>query len=120
MTDLRGRLRADLMEVEALIEGLVREREAIMAASLGSNADDEHDPEGATIAFEREQVSALLAGARGRRQEIERALVQWDDGGYGRCESCGGPIGQGRLEALPAIRLCIECARRAARGSRRG
>ena len=37
------------------IESLTREFEQVVAASESSNADDEHDPEGATIAFERQQ-----------------------------------------------------------------
>ena len=33
----------------------------MVAASRDSNADDEHDPEGATIAFERAQLRAILS-----------------------------------------------------------
>ncbi|MGH3425339.1 MAG: TraR/DksA family transcriptional regulator [Nocardioidaceae bacterium] len=32
-------------------------------------------------------------------------------GTYGRCEHCGDPIIPGRLQALPATRLCIRCTR---------
>ena len=42
---------------------LARDLEALFAASRDSNADDEHDPEGATIGFERAQLTALLAAA---------------------------------------------------------
>jgi len=34
--------------------------DAIVASSDSANLDDEHDPEGATVGFERAQVSALL------------------------------------------------------------
>jgi hypothetical protein len=42
---------------------------------MGSNADDEHDPEGATIAFERSQVDALAGLAQHQLAEVEAALL---------------------------------------------
>jgi RNA polymerase-binding transcription factor DksA len=81
-----------------------------MAASEDSNADDEHDPEGATIGFERAQLSALLDAARRRLTDAEQALERVVAGGYGRCESCGQPIGDERLAARPSARTCIGCA----------
>ena len=91
-----------LRESAAQIAGLERQHDEIVAASRDSNADDEHDPEGATIAFEREQVSALLAPARQRRADLLHAVEQVRSGGYGRCELCGEPIGAERL-ARPAV-----------------
>ena len=79
---------------------------------LDTNADDEHDPEGHTIAFERAQVDALVRQARDRLAEVDAALARLDAGSYGVCERCGGPVGDGRLEARPETRLCIDCARR--------
>ena len=52
----------------------------MVEASRDSNADDEHDPEGATIAFERSQVGALVADARHQVAEVEAALGRVDDG----------------------------------------
>jgi RNA polymerase-binding transcription factor len=82
----------------------------IVEASKDSNADDEHDPEGATIAFERSQVGTLVEDARHQLAEIEAARGRLADGTYGTCEECGGPIGEGRLEARPTARTCIRCA----------
>ena len=93
------------------IESLAREFDGVVAASRASNADDEHDPEGATIAFERQQIAALLDQARRRLADVEAALARRDAGGYGSCESCGGPIAPERLAARPAARTCIRCAR---------
>jgi RNA polymerase-binding protein DksA len=95
----------------AQIEALTREFDGVVAASRASNADDEHDPEGATIAFERQQVAALLAQARRRLADVEAALSRRDTGDYGICESCGRPIAAERLAARPAARTCIDCAR---------
>ncbi len=83
----------------------------MVAASRASNADDEHDPEGATIAFERQQVVALLDQARRRLADVEAALARRATGGYGRCERCGGRISPARLDARPVARTCVSCPR---------
>jgi DnaK suppressor protein len=92
------------------VADLERSHADVVAAARDANADDEHDPEGATIAFEREQVAALLAQARRRVEELRSALERPEAGAYGRCESCGQPIGEARLEARPTARTCIACA----------
>jgi DnaK suppressor protein len=83
---------------------------AMVAASRDSNADDEHDPEGATIGFERSQLGALVRQARLHVVEIDAAMERLDTGTYGLCEGCGGAIGEGRLDARPVARTCIQCA----------
>ncbi|MCZ2860123.1 TraR/DksA family transcriptional regulator [Blastococcus sp. VKM Ac-2987] len=95
----------------AQIGVLTREFDAIVAASQASNADDEHDPEGATIAFERQQVAALLEAARRRLADVDAAVTAVEAGTYGRCQSCGQPIAPERLAARPTARTCITCAR---------
>ena len=106
-----GRLEAERESARAQIAALTREFDAVVAASRSSNADDEHDPEGATIAFERQQVAALLESARRRLADVEAALARRDAGGYGVCEGCARPITPERLAARPAARTCIDCAR---------
>jgi RNA polymerase-binding protein DksA len=96
---------------QAQIEALTREFHQVVAASRSSNADDEHDPEGATIAFERQQVVALLEQARRRLADVEAAIRNVEGGIYGICETCGRPIAAERLAARPAARTCIDCAR---------
>ena len=92
------------------MEALTRQFDEIVAASRSSNADDEHDPEGAMIAFERQQVAALLERARRRLADVDAAVTAVEAGTYGRCESCGRPIGAERLAARPTARTCITCA----------
>jgi DnaK suppressor protein len=82
----------------------------VVAASRDSNADDEHDPEGATIAFERSQLDALANQARNHLVEIDAAIARLEDGTYGVCERCGQPISDARLRARPVARACITCA----------
>lgn len=83
---------------------------AIAAAAAGSNLDDEHDPEGSTVAFEREQLAALRSHAESHLLELDAALERLHTDRYGLCEACGRPIGDARLEALPATRVCLTCA----------
>lgn len=86
--------------------------EDVVAALRDSNADDEHDTEGQTIAVDRAMADALRHGARDQLERIDAALARLDEGGFGICASCGGPIGDERLEALPTTTLCIDCARK--------
>lgn len=97
-------------EAAAEAATLARDLEGLFTASRDSNADDEHDPEGATIGFERAQLTALLAAARERVAEVDEALRRVEAGVYGVCERCGQPIAAERLEVRPFTRFCIRCA----------
>ena len=107
--------RARLDELRATTIRRGRELEAafddIVEAAADVATDDEHDPEGHTIAWERQQLAALLQDARAELAEIDAALQRLDEGGYGTCETCGRPIAAARLEALPATRTCVGCVR---------
>jgi RNA polymerase-binding transcription factor DksA len=92
------------------IGAMSAELEGIISASAGSNADDEHDPEGSTLAYERARVAALLAEAQDALGDLDRALARLDAGTYFDCERCGSPIAPERLEARPGTRTCIRCA----------
>lgn len=83
---------------------------SLMDSSQDSNADDEHDPEGHTIAYERSQLSALAEQARSHLAAIDIAANRLADGTYWVCEVCGGPIGADRLEARPSTRACVSHA----------
>ena len=109
----RDALTAELDTTRASLQALTADLHALVAAATDSNLDDEHDPEGATIAFEREQLAALRDQARHQVDEIEKALGRLAAGRYGTCESCGGPIGDERLAARPYVRTCVTCSARA-------
>lgn len=85
----------------------------IVDSARDSNLDDEHDPEGTTIAASRAQVDALVRAAREQLGQIDAAESRLDAGHYGRCVRCGSVIPDGRLEARPATPDCVECAGRA-------
>lgn len=97
-------------QTQRAIATMTHDFQAVVHASADTNADDEHDPEGSTIAFERAQLAALLESARHALAEIDGALKRVVAGTYGRCEVCGTAIGHERLEARPAACLCLACA----------
>ena len=112
-----------LEEIDALLEEAARRLTALAAtyedlvsASADSNADDEHDPEGATIAFERSQLRTLVDQAQQRVLELEDARTRWLAGSYGICERCGNLIPAARLAARPSARTCVSCAAAPPRG----
>jgi len=106
----RALLTAGQAAAAAAVTALERELGGIIESAGLANSDDEHDPEGATIAFERQHVAALLGQARDQLAAVSRALRKLDDGSYGSCEHCGRPIAAQRLAARPAAASCIRCA----------
>ena len=108
--DLRRSIRAEIVRVEAQVLTLRQSFDAIVEAAELTSTDDEHDPEGATIAYERQQVAALIRLAGEDLASLQRALVRVNDGTAGLCEACGNTIATARLHALPGVRTCISCA----------
>jgi RNA polymerase-binding protein DksA len=66
----------------------------------------------ATHVFEQQRDLAMRDHARAQLQLVEAALAALDDDTYGACRSCGKPIAVERLQAIPWVALCIECARK--------
>ncbi|HEY1322563.1 MAG TPA: hypothetical protein VGF32_20070, partial [Streptosporangiaceae bacterium] len=85
----RELLAAARADAEARVAGLEREFQQIVEAAGAAGDDDEHDPEGATVAFERQHVAALLGQAREQLVQTGLALRRLDEGTYGVCEGCG-------------------------------
>ena len=108
--DVHGVLAAERADVVGRIAELRRELDQLIQDSVGANADDEHDPEGTTIAFERAQLSSLVEAAERRLVEIDRTAASLDAGTYGLCERCGQPIAAERLAARPTATTCVTCA----------
>lgn len=92
------------------VASLVSSFDGIVEATSDVATDDEHDPEGHTIAWERQQIAALLDEARTTLSDIDAAERRLSDGLYGRCTTCGRQIPPERLEALPAAPTCVDCA----------
>ena len=103
LTSLREETVAEIATLEADLT-------ALFEASRSSNADDEHDPEGSTIAYERAQLTAVRDAARRHLIDIDDALARLDAGTYGLCERCGRPIPPERLAVRPFATTCVPCA----------
>jgi DnaK suppressor protein len=112
MASAREVLLAERERTLRRVAALEREFAGLAAAATGAGADDEHDPEGATLAFERQHAAALLEQAREQLAAIDAALEAVQAGRYGTCARCGQPIGEDRLAARPAALTCVRCAAR--------
>jgi DnaK suppressor protein len=107
---IRNALEGERVTALARLQALDAELDGIVADAVDANGDDEHDPEGPTVAFERARVTALLADAHSHLGDLNEASVRLDSGNYSICETCRRAIPQERLETLPACRTCVECA----------
>lgn len=120
-TDRAATVAAERAATVERAAALARQVQGLAEQQAHTTHDDEHDPEGVTIGFERAQLQGLLAGARDEIEALDRAAARLAAGTYGRCGRCGGPIAPERLDALPAAETCIACAgaRRRRPGPRR-
>ncbi len=90
---------------------LTAERERVSgeleAIGVNSGTFDDGFADSGQVTAERGEVDALVGSLRDTLSDIDNALAKIDAGTYGLCEQCGKPIGEARLEAMPAARLCI-------------
>ena len=63
--------------------------------------------EGTSMAVDRLSQVAVHDKLQVTLADVDRAAAKLEDGSYGRCDVCGEPIGDGRLEALPWAVLCV-------------
>jgi len=112
MANPRELLLAERARALRRVDALEREFANLAEAASAAGTDDEHDPEGATLAFERQHTAALLQQAREQVAAVDAALGRAEAGRYGLCDRCGQPIGDGRLAARPAALTCVRCAAR--------
>ena len=110
--DPAARLTAERTATAGRVTALAAQVAALAEQQALTTHDDEHDPEGVTIGFERAQLLGLLAGARNDLGALDRAADRIVAGTYGVCLRCGAPIPDERLDALPAAETCLECASR--------
>jgi DnaK suppressor protein len=95
----------DLLRRELGDLGADPDRDEVSIEADAGFADRSHSTE------ERGRVLATAGSLRTNLREVERSLQKIDEGTDGRCDRCGGPIGEDRLEAIPWAVLCISCKR---------
>jgi len=106
----RQLLVAERSRAATRLSDLHADHRGFVDASRDSNADDEHDPEGTTIAFERAQVGSLVQQVELHLIEVAAALARLDAGAFGACRRCGVLLPDARLEARPSAQTCVSCA----------
>lgn len=110
----RSRLEEERSRLEELIEEARLElEEARQTESSAERSSDPGDAEAGSMKFEYEKELSIEQNNLDLLHKIERALQRIDQGIYGSCESCGTDIPVARLDALPYVVLCVNCARRA-------
>ena len=77
---------------------------------------DNHLGDTATATLDREIDYSLEENSEQVLRAIDAALRRIDEGTYGICETCGQPISEERLEAIPYATQCIDCRRKGERG----
>jgi DnaK suppressor protein len=105
-TDVEQLLRTRLEEIRTRIAEFAKAPEPGAGIGFGKRIGD-----GTSEAISRRNEIGVGNSLLVTEEKLERALVKLEEGSYGRCDRCGGPIAPGRLEAAPESALCIDCAR---------
>lgn len=90
-------------------DGLERDLTDLTERGADAVRDDEHDPEGQTIAWERAQAASLAEAARERIRDLDDAIRRSTDGAA-RCGRCDEPIPIERLLVRPDATTCVSCS----------
>jgi RNA polymerase-binding transcription factor DksA len=105
----RKRLDEERERLQGIADDLQREQEESTSDTGGElSSFDQHPGDSGTETFEMEKNVSLREQVDFELQEIEAAFQRLERGTYGTCQACGRPIGDERLEAMPATRFCVE------------
>jgi DnaK suppressor protein len=105
----RKRLEEERERLQGIADDLQRERDESVSDTGGElSSFDQHPGDSGTETFEMEKNVSLGEQVDDELQEIEAAFQRLERGTYGTCQACGRPIGDERLEAMPATRYCVE------------
>ena len=103
------RLEEERARLQGIRDGLQREQEEATSDTGGELSNvDQHPGDSGTETFEMEKNVSLQEQVDDELQEIEAAFQRLERSTYGTCQACGRPIGDERLEAMPATRFCVE------------
>jgi DnaK suppressor protein len=97
------------MKSAELYERLKKEKTELSDKIEQLRALGQPSAERADEASELEKRLALERRLEESLKEVEHALEKYEAGTYGLCDSCGQPIEQARLEAIPQATLCMKC-----------
>lgn len=101
-----------MSSVQTQLQTQLEELQARLSA-LNNDLSRSHSADSSEQAVERENDEVLEELAKETRDsiaQIKSALGRIETGKYGICDSCGEPISQARLMALPETTVCVYCA----------
>jgi DnaK suppressor protein len=105
----RKRLEEERERLQGIRDNLQREQDESVSDTGGElSSFDQHPGDSGTETFEMEKNVSLREQVDDELREIEAAFQRLERGTYGTCQACGKPIGDERLEAMPATRFCVE------------
>ena len=103
------RLEEERTRLQGIRDGIQREQDEAVSETGGElSSFDQHPGDSGTETFEMEKNVSLLEQVDDELLEVEAAFQRLERGTYGTCQACGRPIGEERLEAMPATRFCVE------------
>ena len=104
----RARLDEERERLERTLADLEQRSDAQKESLQELSAYDQHEGDIGTETFEMEKDASIIESVRAALEDIEGANDRLAAGTYGQCQRCGEPIGDERLEAMPAARFCVE------------
>ena len=109
-----------MSEIETVRQRLLAMREELPRADEAAKADRapvelDQSSVGRLSRMDAMQMQAMAVAAQQRRRieqdMIDAALQRIETGDYGFCVRCGEPIAPARLQHVPAVPTCLECAK---------
>ena len=107
IAEVKAELQEDVRHLTSELDAVAADLEVLMRDSGDGAGDDQADV--GTANFERDHEISLARKSNEILQQNEAALQRLEDGTYGVCESCSGPVGKLRLQAFPRATLCMAC-----------
>ena len=95
-----------------LEQNLARIEEVLASADDGSYRQGDEEWEKGDAFNSKQLARQNHRQSKEMREDIIAALKRMDEGTYGICVDCGGPISEDRLVALPYASTCIKCRKK--------
>jgi DnaK suppressor protein len=118
---------ADKLDKKAIAKfrkTLLKEREQIVgdvkqivesSKEMGQDGIQDIGDEAANM-YNKQVLLSLNENERKRLKEVDESLDRIENGTYGICDECGGPISLKRLEVRPVAKYCVPCLTKLEKG----
>ena len=120
----KGLEKVDKKTIARFKKILLKEREQIVgevkqivesSKEMGQDGIQDIGDEAANI-YNKQVLLSLNENERLRLKEVDESLDRIENGTYGICEECGGPISLKRLEVRPVAKYCVPCLTKLEKG----